>query len=272
MKMVNMKRSTFILTIVLTSVLFGAIGVFASNGVEKITAYLNHNIAFKLNGKTWVPRDPDGIKLSPIVYAGTSYLPTRAVAEAVGGEVRWDGKTETISINSGSASTSSNNEGIPYKDGKESDNSDTEKLSRESGVMMLAGSETQMTNKLKEHAVSIIDLYADALESGSTHKFDQFIDTYVSELVPNSPMNYTRKEQKDRFKEQIESMRDNNDSTIIAKYVKALRSVTTSDIEPQYVSEKTEFSQSFQLVYSPKDFRTSFGGSVYIDFEFSAEI
>lgn len=38
----------------------------------------------------------------PFTYEGTTYLPVRAVAEAVGKDVRWDSKTQTVTLGFGS--------------------------------------------------------------------------------------------------------------------------------------------------------------------------
>lgn len=47
----------------------------------------------------------DGKQLStskePFTYEGTTYLPIRAVAEAVGMDVGWDGQTKTVTLGSG---------------------------------------------------------------------------------------------------------------------------------------------------------------------------
>jgi hypothetical protein len=110
MRITKMKM-VFFLTF--TAVLFGATGAYAGANIEKISAYLNRDIGFMVNDKTWQPKDPDGKNLFPIVYNGSSYLPTRAIAEAIGAKIDWNGDTHTISITS---ATYESNAGIPYKD------------------------------------------------------------------------------------------------------------------------------------------------------------
>lgn len=41
----------------------------------------------------------------PFTYEGTTYLPIRAVAEAVGKDVSWDGKTQTVTLSSQDTAT-----------------------------------------------------------------------------------------------------------------------------------------------------------------------
>ncbi|OXM87548.1 stalk domain-containing protein [Paenibacillus rigui] len=71
---------------------------FAFGGIESIQAYLNHDIKYTLNNKAWTPKDSDGNTLAPVIVNGTSYLPARAIAEALGSEIQWDDSTKNISI------------------------------------------------------------------------------------------------------------------------------------------------------------------------------
>jgi hypothetical protein len=104
------KKSRLVALIVACFLVFGSAGVLASDGIQQITAHFNHNIKFVLDGKPWTPTDHNGKKFSPIVKDGYSYLPTRAVAEATGATISWDGSTQTITI------TTSKTAGIPYND------------------------------------------------------------------------------------------------------------------------------------------------------------
>jgi len=73
-------------------------GAFAASGTQQITALLNGNIKITLHGQLWTPRDVNGNALTPITYNGSTYLPVRAVAEAAGLNVDWDGATQTVLI------------------------------------------------------------------------------------------------------------------------------------------------------------------------------
>lgn len=60
-------------------------GVFAANTVRIV-----------IDGKELVPKDVNGNIVNPIIIDGTTYLPVRAVAGAVGKAVYWDGETSTV--------------------------------------------------------------------------------------------------------------------------------------------------------------------------------
>lgn len=99
------KRSMFI-SFLLGGLFFGALNVGASNGIETIKASLNRNIKFLLNEKIWTPKDQIGNALVPISYNDSTYIPLRAVGEALGAEIDWDGKTSTVIINESGYDTS----------------------------------------------------------------------------------------------------------------------------------------------------------------------
>ena len=51
-----------------------------------------------MDGKTFTPKDVTGKVVDPFIVDGTTYLPVRAVAEALGKEVSWDSETRTVSL------------------------------------------------------------------------------------------------------------------------------------------------------------------------------
>lgn len=91
-----MKR--FLVTILAAALaLTLAVGVFASTGdVQKTLSY--NNIKITLNGNTITPKDANGNAVEPFIIDGTTYLPVRAVAEALGLDVQWDGETKTVKL------------------------------------------------------------------------------------------------------------------------------------------------------------------------------
>ncbi|MCL1905896.1 MAG: stalk domain-containing protein [Clostridiales bacterium] len=57
-----------------------------------------NNIQLIINGIRVVPRDVNGTVVEPFIYNGTTYLPIRAVSEALGKSVEWDGATQTVYV------------------------------------------------------------------------------------------------------------------------------------------------------------------------------
>jgi hypothetical protein len=78
--------------------LTGATGVFAGTQLEKISAYLNHGISFNVDGAAYSPTDGNGKKLAPITYNNSTYLPVRAIADALHVPVSYDGKKGQVII------------------------------------------------------------------------------------------------------------------------------------------------------------------------------
>lgn len=73
--------------------LFGS--AMASTG-NKAVELIYKNIKIVLNGETVEPKDVNGNVVEPFIISGTTYLPVRAVAEALGLDVQWDGSTSTV--------------------------------------------------------------------------------------------------------------------------------------------------------------------------------
>lgn len=69
--------------------------VFAKTGTETIEAFYN-NIKIYVDGVKIDAKDATGEKVEPFIYNGTTYLPVRAVGEAIGKTVTWDGETQSV--------------------------------------------------------------------------------------------------------------------------------------------------------------------------------
>lgn len=69
----------------------------ASTMLEDIRAYLNKGIKITIDGAPWQPKLGDTI-LYPITYNGSTYLPVRAVSEALDIPIRWDAEANTVHI------------------------------------------------------------------------------------------------------------------------------------------------------------------------------
>lgn len=83
-----------IIGVVSTIIITGGI-VFASHGSQTIEAVYN-NIKIFVDGVMVEPKDANGNAVEPFIYNGTTYLPVRAVGEAIGKKVDWDGRTQSV--------------------------------------------------------------------------------------------------------------------------------------------------------------------------------
>ena len=91
--------------ILIVGVLLGTAGT-ASATISKRTVEVDYqNITVTLNGEQVNLVDVKGNPVEPFVISGTTYLPVRAVAEALGLDVDWDGATATV-ILTGNTETS----------------------------------------------------------------------------------------------------------------------------------------------------------------------
>ncbi|MDR3277307.1 MAG: hypothetical protein LBT12_00920 [Oscillospiraceae bacterium] len=88
---------SFIAGLALGAVIFGGISAGAANLTQNIAAtYRDIKIYIDLTLIT--PKDANGAVVEPFISNGTTYLPVRAVAEALGKEVSWDGGTSSVYI------------------------------------------------------------------------------------------------------------------------------------------------------------------------------
>lgn len=78
----------FLLGVIITTLLTGA--VFGAQ-LKKTIEVVYNSVNLTVNGVK--------VNADNILYSGTTYVPIRAVAESLGKEVGWDGKTSTASIN-----------------------------------------------------------------------------------------------------------------------------------------------------------------------------
>lgn len=68
------------------------------SAIDTTTLYdvITNGIKIVVDGKKLDPTDANGNRVEPIIYNGTTYLPVRAVANAVGKAVYWDGPNFTV--------------------------------------------------------------------------------------------------------------------------------------------------------------------------------
>jgi len=77
------------------ALLMATVPVLADTADRMIQASFR-NIKIVVDGNIITPKDGTGKDVEPFIVNGTTYLPVRAVANAVGKEVYWDGPNWTV--------------------------------------------------------------------------------------------------------------------------------------------------------------------------------
>ncbi len=95
--MLKEKLKGFVVGVVLTSLVVGAIPTMAEK-VTKSAELLYNNIKVVIDGKQADLKDAQGNIVEPFIIDGTTYLPVRAVSNALNKAVSWDGATQTVYI------------------------------------------------------------------------------------------------------------------------------------------------------------------------------
>lgn len=73
-----------------------AMGATAAGTLQEIKAYLNSGITIQYNGEEQVLKDAQGVRLYPITYNGSTYVPIRAVSDILDVKVEWDQASQTV--------------------------------------------------------------------------------------------------------------------------------------------------------------------------------
>ena len=89
------------IAVLLAAVFMLAAAVPALAYEQKAVTIHYDGISLKLDGEYLTPKDAAGATVSPFVLSGTTYLPIRAVASALGLGVEWEQETQTIHLTSG---------------------------------------------------------------------------------------------------------------------------------------------------------------------------
>ena len=91
----NKKSRTILITVALILTL--SVTVFAKQISEQVEIFYN-NIKIYIDGAEIVPKDANGNVVEPFTMNGTTYLPVRAISNAFGKDVEWDGETQSVYI------------------------------------------------------------------------------------------------------------------------------------------------------------------------------
>ncbi|MEK4511067.1 stalk domain-containing protein [Paenibacillus sp. FSL K6-2524] len=106
-------KKVLVVTTVASLILGISSATYAASTLKKITAYENAAIKVEVDGKSVNFSSDEGM-MYPIVYNGHSYVSAKAVAEALGATVEWDGARQAVVITS--SGEVAPELGIPNKD------------------------------------------------------------------------------------------------------------------------------------------------------------
>ena len=92
----NKRIQGFIIGVLIYLLVFGG-ATFAAE-IYKQLEVTYRDIKIEIDGETVTPKDAAGNIVEPFASNGTTYLPVRAIGEALGKEVDWDNETSTVII------------------------------------------------------------------------------------------------------------------------------------------------------------------------------
>lgn len=91
------KRFQGIIIGIIIGVMLSGFVTLAKTGTESISAWYS-DIKICVNGEYITPTDANGNEVEPFIVNGTTYLPVRAVGNALDMDVDWDNDTSTVSL------------------------------------------------------------------------------------------------------------------------------------------------------------------------------
>lgn len=86
---------------VLAGVIIGGMltsGIAFAKQITETAELFYNNIKVYIDGGEIVPKDANGNIVEPFIHNGTTYLPVRAISNALGQDVEWEGETQSVYI------------------------------------------------------------------------------------------------------------------------------------------------------------------------------
>ena len=83
---------------VVSALIAGSIGVVWAKQGTAMMEVIYQNVKLYVDGVLITPKDVNGNIVEPFISNGTTYLPVRALSEALGKNVRWDGSTSSVIV------------------------------------------------------------------------------------------------------------------------------------------------------------------------------
>ena len=98
-----------------TLVMTAAMAIPAMAAIDYETARLRPDFTIVIDGKEKNFKRADGSAAFALVYEGSTYLPLRAIGEAIGRNVNWDEDTKTITLEGERETKDSSNKAVEGK-------------------------------------------------------------------------------------------------------------------------------------------------------------
>ncbi|WP_020617876.1 hypothetical protein [Paenibacillus daejeonensis] len=92
------KKTWFIGASLLGMIVTGSAGVYAGSNLPQIQAFLNNKVGVYVGSSEFKPVDNQGKRYYPITYNNTTYLPVRAVSDALNIPIQFDQASNRILI------------------------------------------------------------------------------------------------------------------------------------------------------------------------------
>lgn len=94
-----MKRlQAMVISLIIVTLLTG--GFVFGEQITKTAELFYNNIKIYIDGEEIIPKDANGNKVEPFTMNGTTYLPVRAISNALGANVQWDPNKNAVIITS----------------------------------------------------------------------------------------------------------------------------------------------------------------------------
>jgi len=97
MKKFSKMRYTLLGMLIMAILCATVIPALAAQSSKQLDAYYN-DIKIVIDRNQITPKDVNGQIVEPFIVDGTTYLPVRALCEAIGYGVQWDGGTNTVTV------------------------------------------------------------------------------------------------------------------------------------------------------------------------------
>ena len=96
-----MKKFILVLCLVL------CLGTLSFAASENVTVLINRQVKVSYNEELQQFQNVNGVRVYPLSYEGTTYLPIRAISSLFGTEIKWDGATNSVYLGEGDLDTTS---------------------------------------------------------------------------------------------------------------------------------------------------------------------